>query len=297
MKTVACCTPYVPVEWIAAHGLRPQRIELGMSDRGSTAAGLRGVCPFAGALVDTVDRLQADALVMATTCDQLRRAVSLAQQRARLPIQAIHVPATWQTAAARSCCRDELVRLSRFLVRLGGVAPSGDQLARAIDGSRQEASLVRAGQCKADAVPLALVGGPLLAKDRILVEWLERAGGYVAIDASEGGLRTLPRWPASGRVDDDPLEVLIEAYFLSIPDAFRRPNDLLYEWLGRAIAARGVRGIVFHRYVWCDIWHGELGRLRQWSPVPVLDLDAADDQPCVENRVLGRIEAFLEGLR
>ena len=53
MKTVACCTPYVPVEWIAAHGLHPQRLSLRTARRNATAAGLRGMCPFAGALVDT----------------------------------------------------------------------------------------------------------------------------------------------------------------------------------------------------------------------------------------------------
>ena len=59
-----------------------------------------------------------------------------------------------------------------------------------------------------------------------------------------------------------------------IPDAFRRPDSGLFDWLGRELAARQVRGIIFRRYVWCDLWHAELQRLKKWSPVPVLEIDA-----------------------
>jgi benzoyl-CoA reductase/2-hydroxyglutaryl-CoA dehydratase subunit BcrC/BadD/HgdB len=51
------------------------------------------------------------------------------------------------------------------------------------------------------------------------------------------------------------------------------------------------------RYLWCDLWHAELYPLRQRSAVPVLELDAVDDDPGSLERTLGRIEAFLEILR
>ena len=90
------------------------------------------------------------------------------------------------------------------------------------------------------------------------------------------------------------------AYFDSIPDAFRRPDSGLFQWLGRELAARQVRGIIFRRYVWCDLWHAELQRLKKWSPVPVLEIDAGatsgSDDAGARNRVQGRIEAFLEML-
>ena len=77
---------------------------------------------------------------------------------------------------------------------------------------------------------------------------------------------------------------------------FRRPNDPLYAWLGRELPARHVRGILLRRYVWCDLWHAELHRLKQWSPVPLVEIDVADDEPSVASRTAGRIEAFLEML-
>lgn len=297
MKTVACCTPYVPVEWIAAHGLRPQRLTLRTAERGATAAGLRGMCSFAGALIDTAADVEADALVVATTCDQLRRAATLAERHARVPLLTLHVPATWQTTAVRSYGCEELQRLSRFLVRLGGVVPDGDALLQAISESQAEECSLDENEPATDGVPLALLGGPLLAKARGLYDWVRQAGGRIVLDASEGGPRMRPRWPQPDRVRSKPLEAVAEAYFVTIPDAFRRPNTRLYKWLEAELAARQVRGLIFHRCVGCDIWHGEQYRLRQWSPVPVLDLDAGEDAPDVQSRTLGRIEAFLEMLR
>ena len=92
------------------------------------------------------------------------------------------------------------------------------------------------------------------------------AGGRVVLDATEGGQRTMPRRFDPARVASDPLQELADAYFDGIPDAFRRPNSRLYEWLGRELAARHVQGIIFRRYLWCDLWHAELQRLKQWSP-------------------------------
>ena len=98
------------------------------------------------------------------------------------------------------------------------------------------------------------------------------------------------------RLRDDPLGELADAYFGAIPDAFRRPNRRLYDWLGEMIEARGVRGLLFWRYVWCYIWHGELYRLKKWSPVPVLDLDAGHSDEGLVARTTARVEAFLEML-
>jgi hypothetical protein len=63
------------------------------------------------------------------------------------------------------------------------------------------------------------------------------------------------------------------------------------------LAARHVRGIILHRYVWCDLWHAEGQRLKQWSPTPVLELDVGPDDTAAPNRIQGRIEAFLEMLK
>ena len=85
--------------------------------------------------------------------------------------------------------------------------------------------------------------------------------------------------------------------FGAIPDVFRRPNDPLYTWLGREMTARHVRGILLRRYVWCDLWHAELHRLQTWSPVPLVEIDVADDELSVTSRTEGRIEALVEMLQ
>ncbi len=145
-------------------------------------------------------------------------------------------------------------------------------------------------------IPLAVVGGPLLAPDDALWDSIERAGGRVVLDATEGGERTLPAPFDPGRIAADPLGELAAAYF-GIPDVFRRPNSGLYDWLGRELTARQVRGIILRRYLWCDLWHAELHRLSGWSPVPVLELDVTPGDLAASSRMQVRIEAMLEMLR
>jgi benzoyl-CoA reductase/2-hydroxyglutaryl-CoA dehydratase subunit BcrC/BadD/HgdB len=287
-------------------------------------------------VIDTVVQAPAwTAVVVTTACDQMRYAASVLEHRDVLPVFLMNVPSTWQTAAARSLYAEELRRLGRFLVRLGGRSPAGAELAEVMlrfDGVRArlrrdrqcwsarrlaealiavregteesgddpaprgfEANCSRHTPCADCSVPLALVGGPLVERDYRLLDWIEAAGGRVALDASEWGERTLPRPFDPQAVPGDPLTELADAYF-GIPDVFRRPNDPCYEYLRGELAAGRLRGFVFRRYLWCDLWHAELSRLSAWSPVPVLDLDVADREDLSEGRTRGRIEAFLEML-
>jgi benzoyl-CoA reductase/2-hydroxyglutaryl-CoA dehydratase subunit BcrC/BadD/HgdB len=116
------------------------------------------------------------------------------------------------------------------------------------------------------------------------------------LDGTDSGERTLPAPFDRRGLRDDPLMELAGAYFGSIPHAFRRPNSELFRWLKRAVAERGVRGIILRRYVWCDIWHAEVQRVREWSGLAVLDIDVNSDESA-EGRTANRIEAFLEILR
>jgi benzoyl-CoA reductase/2-hydroxyglutaryl-CoA dehydratase subunit BcrC/BadD/HgdB len=154
-----------------------------------------------------------------------------------------------------------------------------------------------AEELSAAATPLALAGGPLPESDYELFDWVQQAGGRIVLDATEWGERTLPRPLDAERTRRDPLGELADAYFGAIPDVFRRPNDPLYEYLGRELSRRQVRGLIVRRYLWCDLWHAEVAHLKAWSPVPVLDLDAAGNEGSAEGRTRGRVEAFLEMLR
>jgi benzoyl-CoA reductase/2-hydroxyglutaryl-CoA dehydratase subunit BcrC/BadD/HgdB len=326
MKTIAYSSPFVPAEWIAAHGLRPHWLRLGTASGGSMISVTRGICPYAGALIDkALSGSDADALVLTTICDQMRYAAAVIESRGSCPIFLMNVPSTWQTAQVRKLYLDELKRLGRFLVQLGGKSPQDAALAEtmlAYDRARgsllaargklsarefaQAAAEVRgfvtdiseptSGRPTANGIGLAVLGGPLMEPDYTFFNIIEQAGGRVLLDATEGGERTLPRRFDPLKMSSDPLQELSEAYFDGIPDAFRRPDSGLFEWLGRELAARQVRGIIFRRYVWCDLWHAELHRLKKWSSIPVLEIDAASDDAGASSRVQGRIEAFLEML-
>ena len=94
---------------------------------------------------------------------------------------------------------------------------------------------------------------------------------------------------------ENPLAALADAYFSNIPDAFRRPNTLLYEWLERTVDERAIRGILFLYYPWCDTWHAEARRVKETSPVPMLTLCLSDDDTS-DGHAVSRIEAFMEML-
>jgi benzoyl-CoA reductase/2-hydroxyglutaryl-CoA dehydratase subunit BcrC/BadD/HgdB len=125
----------------------------------------------------------------------------------------------------------------------------------------------------------------------------EQAGGRIVLDAAETGERGMCLPFDRRGLRDEPLMELANAYFGGIQDASRRPNSGLYKWLKRKLIDRGVRGIIFHRYVWCDMWHAELQRLKDWTDLPVLDIDTTGDNETRRHRTANRIHAFLETLK
>jgi benzoyl-CoA reductase/2-hydroxyglutaryl-CoA dehydratase subunit BcrC/BadD/HgdB len=352
MRTILYSSPFVPAEWIAAHGLRPSRV-ITKSPRGAPGA---GICPFSLSFREALhDDCGAAGAIFTTTCDQMRRAAELAARETRLPLFLMNVPATWQSPAAQRMYISEIQRLGRFLVRLGGAAPGPDELAAAMerfDDSRREllslkgrvtarefalhlmaiqyagepvreSCLRKSGRAPASrrTVPLALIGGPLLGGDLAWFDIVERFGGEIVLDGTETGERMLPLSIERRWLRDDPLSELGRIYFAGLPDAFRRPNSELYRWLRRELDARGARGIIYRRYPWCDIWHAELARLREWARLPVLDLDVFESfagtsphfaekfrsdglraKPAVrddgvEPLVSGKLQSFLEALQ
>jgi benzoyl-CoA reductase/2-hydroxyglutaryl-CoA dehydratase subunit BcrC/BadD/HgdB len=329
MKTIIYTCPYVPAEWITAHGLRPSRIMPGSTDSASLLARTEGVCPYVRSFIgEAMRNEQAIGVVVTTICDQMRRAFDVLVRECALPAFLMNVPNTWQSVASQELYVDELKRLSRFLVRQGGQSPSNDALAEIMleydaarssihaarenlsprqyveaiaalgrDGPGNTLNDVATGQEATEGVPLAIVGGPLMKQDFDIFNMVEQFGGRIVLDATETGERGTCAPFDHRRVRDDPLKELANAYFGSIQDASRRPNDELYEWLDRELIWRAVRGIIFRRYIWCDMWHAELRRLKDRIKLPVLDIDAAGDYETEENRTAGRIRAFLEMLQ
>lgn len=338
MIAIAYTSPFVPAEWIAAHGLRPWRVL--PRQRPEPSSGLReGLCPFAQAFIGELAGAEAvSAAVFTTTCDQMRRAPELLAERTDLPVFLLNVPATWQTPSAADMYLNELRRLGRFLQRVGGHAPTSEQLSGvmiAYESARTATVALRPqlsarqfaerlcrlshigadevsdsanGVCVVaansaadhgahrDGIPIALVGGPLDEDAMTVLDILEQSGGRVVLDGTETGERSLPGAFDRRRMRDDPLAELARAYFGAIPDAFRRPDTMLYEWLRTKLDERRPRGLVIVRQVWCDLWHAEAGRLKEWAGLPVLDLDVSGAAGAAAS-LSARIQAFLEVLR
>jgi benzoyl-CoA reductase/2-hydroxyglutaryl-CoA dehydratase subunit BcrC/BadD/HgdB len=326
MKKIVYSCPFVPAEWIAAHGLRPSRILPGPADVSAHVGASAGVCPYAAAFLHAVSRDdEAEAAVLTTVCDQMRRGFEQAQRDSHRAVFLLNVPSSWQTVTAHKLYMSEVRRLGRFLVRLGGKEPSAGELAsvmREYDARRSGlrearvrlaprrfseaiAQFHREGTVDPDSregaytprgVPVALVGGPLMSHHFPIFDLIESGGGYVVLDATESGERTMPL-PFEKRVlGDAPFTGLVDAYFGKIPDVFRRPNSQLYQWLKRETAERGVRGVILRYYTWCDKWHAELQRMKEWSQAPILGVSTGADE-AMDGHTVSRIESFLEMLQ
>jgi len=263
-----------------------------------------------------------------TVCDQMRRAFDILVRKCDLPAFLMNVPNTWQNLESQKLYMDELKRLSRFMVRLGGKSPSNEKLteimleydaARAsvlsardyLSAGRYAKAIAALGLDEPDktidyvttaepvigGVRLAMIGGPLMKQDFALFEMIEQSGGRIVLDATETGERGLCGPFDRRRLREEPLMELADAYFGAIMDASRRPNSELYKWLRRELATRQVQGIIFRRYLWCDMWHAELQRLKDFSNMPVLDIDTAGDNDIERQRTENRIRAFMEMLQ
>jgi benzoyl-CoA reductase/2-hydroxyglutaryl-CoA dehydratase subunit BcrC/BadD/HgdB len=329
MKTIIYTCPYVPAEWIAAHGLRACRLLLNRTESDSAPARAEGVCPFVRSFIGEVtNNIHADGVVVTTVCDQMRRAFDIIVRNCEFPAFLMNVPSTWQSLESQKLYIDELKRLSRFLTKLGGKLPSNETLAKIMleyDGARKSVLAAReylSARRYAEAiaglgqdgpgktldsisvaepsivgVPLAIIGGPMIRQDFDVFDMVEQAGGRIVLDATETGERGLCAAFDRRGLRDEPLMELANAYFGGINDASRRPNSELYKWLRQEIDSRQVQGIIFRRYVWCDLWHAELQRLKDWTDLPVLDIDTDGNNDNEQFRTANRIRAFLEMLQ
>ena len=318
MPVVAYSCSFVPCELIAAYGCAPQRVLPSGADQ---AQGLReGVCPFVASLTQTLAHDDAiDAVILTTLCDQMRRGADLLAMDFDRPVFMMHVPTTWQTIEAQSFYLDELIRLGLFLQDLSERMPDQQYLTETIQSfdkirsdllSRRESLSARAfveavvGFPNAEptdspppdsAVPIAVVGGELIAEDLAILDRLESAGARIALNATDFGERCLPDSPDAEALIDNPLAELARMYFGSLPHAFRRPNTMMVDYLERMLAERECRGVVYRRTPWCDTWNAEIHRLREQTALPVLELDFCGEGDS-DSRTTGRIEAFLETL-
>lgn len=320
---VLLASPWIPPEWVAAHGLQPRAAWCHPALAAHPLPVPAGVCPFAQAILQLTTATRSPA-VFATTCDQMRRAFDEAVQPGGPPVFLFNLPATWQSPIAARLVTDELERLGRFLLDLGGSPPAPGRLASVLTRyghARQrlleaapraaarpfaeamarfhqqgpEASPLPPGSFPANAIPLALVGGPLPPSHDWIFDAIESAGGTVVLNATETGERTLlPPFPRPTPADN-PAAILAHAALDHCVDVFQRPNTRLLAWLETRLRARRVRGILLWQHLGCDLWRAEAATLRETFRLPLLQLEAGEF-PADSPRTLGRVAAFLEML-
>ena len=328
-------SPFIPPEWIAAHGLRPWRVagDEGPSDAVAPPTSVLGRCCWMRSVVASAQAMAADVcLILTTGCDQSRRSADLPELADGPPVFVFNLPATWERSSAFRLYQSEMRRLGRFLESQGGRAPTGPHLgavARRFDRARLDLraarpfcsarafaeALLRLGRWAGDdpapsapvpaaaaqnpspvGAPIALLGGPLTARQFALYDHIAALGGRVVLDGLEWGERALPRPLDARRLADDPFFEMTEAHFLSIAEVFQRPNSRLYQWFRDHPERAAAQGVVMWCPVWCDLWGGEFERFRQWAGLPALTLKAAEDGP-PDAHLTTRLQAFLEMLR
>ncbi len=298
-RTVGYCSPYLPVEWILAHQLVPKRIVPGAYPDDAPVAHLPGLCPVARSFGSFVASSTSFAgFVFSTRCDQMRRMSEVASLLTSVPVHLFGFPHVRSDGAA-SMFRFELERMSAFLASLGGCL-SLDMLRASLHASIE--SEVFAGKVPAlpaislngepSAKRIALVGGPLLSEHSIVYDMIRESGGEVVLDGTERSTRCQPSFDPS-MVEKDPVEALVQGYTSNIADVFVRPNDAFFSWLVGAVKESGAQGVIVHRYLWCDIWHAEVQRIKEALDIPVIDIDS-DLGPFDTGRTVTRLKAFLE---
>lgn len=315
-------SPWVPAEWIEAHGLQPCGVWFA-EDLGRGALPLSaGVCAFSEAVLRFAETHHDSAVIFTTACDQMRRSFDTFAGSQPAHAFLFNLPATWQSPVALRIFRTEVERLGRFLQAHGGHAPTAKNLAQIIERRSQARKhlLEMTPRCSArqyaeamarfhwdgsvsvpdhptppaaGSIPLAIVGGPLTASQWSLLQTIEAAGARIVLNATESGERSLLPAFRLENVSDDPIGVVARGYFENCVDVFQRPNTRLYSWLGERLTARSVRGLVLWVHTGCDLWRAEAQTLRETFRLPVLLLEA-DAVPGGSPREAGRIQAFVE---
>ncbi len=313
-------SPWIPAEWIRAHGLESHSVWTAESFNQRQPPMAAGVCAFAEIVNRFAESATSEAIVFSTACDQLRRSCDSAVFHGQARAFLFNQPATLGPTA-RKIYHDELLRLGEFLAELGGHAPTAENLRREINRASQVRRQLHAcaAQCPALAfatgvaqyhdsglvsmpapavpsgkVPLALVGGPFVPANWHLFDLIEQAGGCIALNATETGERSL--LPAFDCAEDkSPFTILADGYFDHIADAFQRPHTRLLDWLKPRLEARQVRGIILWQYTGCDLWRAEAQTLREVFQLPVLVLEGGAE-PGANPRDENRLQAFVETL-
>jgi len=290
MKTLSAIysSPWVPAPLLAACGFAPVPL-YGASSRyvpARTPVSTEGRCPWSQSFAEVVRGFKFDAAIFTTTCDQMRRTSELMADSGT-PVFTLTVPSTTTISALR-LYQSELIRLTAWVGSISGAVPTADDITRAGTSSASRQSNSHA------ATPVCLLGSHLPVPIDEFEKLLAEKGGFIAVNGMEDGPAFTP--DLSQLEQSDSLEALVasigEIFFSSIKDAFARPNSSFYRWLSVQMKREAAKGIIIARNCWCDKWAIEAVRLREWSKLPILEIEFTSAELSLS--AVSRLDAFME---
>lgn len=298
-KKVAYCSQHIPPEWIAAHGLEPVRISPDMHFN-SPIPEMEGLCDFMRAFFNHAHQSSVDAIVATTVCDQMRRGFDLFARNATLPTHLFNQPAMWKRTTHLKLYMYELDKLSLFLEELGGKRPGKNFLKATMldyEEKRKKEKVKKATtvEYRENTFGIGLIGGPLTNHEAPLLEIIKEQGAQILFDSTEFSVENAPLQYDRRTITTSPFESLAQHWFEANHTIYQRPNTKFYQWLQQKIVQTSPRALIINRWIWCDFWHGETERIRNFSTIPVLVLDVNKNEAVARNRT--RVEAFLESLQ
>jgi benzoyl-CoA reductase/2-hydroxyglutaryl-CoA dehydratase subunit BcrC/BadD/HgdB len=330
-QAVFLTSPWIPAEWVRAHGLTPRAILFALGFGAGAAPLGAGICAFAQGTLHFAELAPGSAVIFSTHCDQLRRSWDSLPANVQTRSFLFNLPVTTRDYVVQRIFRAELERLSKFLVGIGGHVPEPEALARQVqtqedfrgrlrgiaerctgrdyalalarfhwDGSGELQLTITPHERKPrNGVRVAIVGGPLRVED-VLWDQLQAVGAEVVLNATEWGERSLGALLRDAReprpIEPGAIDLLVRAFFERCVDVFQRPNQRLYDWLGRKLIERRVQGIILWHHFGCDLWRAEAQSLREKFGLPVLLLEA-DESGSAAERSATRLQAFVEAIR
>jgi hypothetical protein len=170
-RRVLYSSPFIPAEWIAAHGFVPSRYqpETGEAKPGLPSA--MGVCPYAQSFLGAAAQHDFATVVFTTSCDQMRRAADCLVSRVGGEPFVFNVPATWQSTTAREMLIAEMLAIHYCSDRAETLA--------VLEGLTAEAE-IRAARCAGVLAPEAIrVFWVNPVADLRVMNLLEECGGRI----------------------------------------------------------------------------------------------------------------------
>ena len=249
--TLAVLSDHVPDRWFTAHPVRViRRPDGAVFSPAPVSAGICAQIAYLPALLERVD-----GIVLATCCDQQRRAAEWLANTERVFL--VNVPSTANAEQLRAY---EKARLARWLDALCVRTP--------LDAAVEEMPLPRVEPHSAEP-KIGVVGGHFLGSIPQTNAFFKAKGLSLVWWGCEGGQ--------------------------CLGNVYARPNDAFYQNVRDYVRLHQISGLVVVHTTWCDLWRLAAIRLREVLDVPVTTWIVDDASPLMLHaQACTRLEAFCE---